>query len=553
LTKGVSVGAVPFYIEDIIIESRIFNNVNASGVSASTTGANVYKDLENDNKPGFKNLKNEKNFAGRTMEIRVNMEHIAKTLADSIDEKDGNANLYTFLKKQQSGIQNALGNINNFEIIYNEDINTFRIIDNTLIPGQFAKLSESDRTIVQFLISAGNNRGNDGGSFVHNINFRTKLSNAFATMATVGAQANGATVGEDATALSKWNVGLTDRIIQKRIGTGLDITDNTVIDGSNNSKYLNNIAAFQTVINKTNDTTLSDNEVSQAKNAATDIFKTQISAFSLKSQVSGSKGGITPIGFIPFDLELNMMGLSGPRIYESYTIDTKLLPKSYQDAIQFICSGISHTISDGEWKTTLNSICGPKQEGAEVEGMPASTPATAAAPSKGNGNNASVVTLPGNYSTSNDNNPFNLRPNGGAQFNGVIGKKEGFRNSGATSIGFFVVFDTLENGVRAGLKNLEGYSIKRNLNNITDIINTYAPAKDGNDSTAYINVVVNYMKSNWSTIVEKNTTLSFAGKTETNANNIKMFKALNKAILKQEGKLTTELISAIDAFDISKL
>jgi hypothetical protein len=44
------------------------------------------------------------------------------------------------------------------------------------------------------------------------MNFRTKLSNAFATMATIGAQANGNVVGENATALSKWNDGLIDRL-----------------------------------------------------------------------------------------------------------------------------------------------------------------------------------------------------------------------------------------------------------------------------------------------------------------------------------------------------
>lgn len=379
--SGVAYSTSNFYIEKIYITIRTFANANASGVFGSATGANVYKDLEKDNDPGFKNLKGT-GYIGRTMEIRVNMEHIAKTLSDSIDEKSGDADLYKFLTKLLSGIQNALGNVNNFEVVYNEDINTFKIIDNTLIPGLFKSLDKDQQTIVEFLISAGNNRGNDGGSFVHNINFRTKLSNAFATMATVGAQANGATVGEDATALSRWNVGLTDRIIERRVGSGPEITENT--DVKSTSWYLNNITAFQNIINKTNDTTLSDDEINAARNAATDIFKTEIAAFSLKGQ-SDPKKGITPLGFIPFDLELNMMGLSGPRIYESYTIDTRLLPKSYQDAIQFICSGISHTITNGEWKTTLNSICGPRQEGAEVEGMPAADPATAAAPPKGGG------------------------------------------------------------------------------------------------------------------------------------------------------------------------
>ena len=84
-------------------------------------------------------------------------------------------------------------------------------------------------------------------------------------------------------------------------------------------------------------------------------------------------------------------------------------------------------------------------------------------------------------------------------------------------------------------------------------MNTYAPAADGNDSTAYINFVVSYMKSNWKSTVDKNTVLVFAGSTETNADSIKMFKELNKAILDQEGKLTATLISLIDNFDISKL
>ena len=557
LTDVVSGGfSVLYRFDDIIIEKiqiniKKYSNANASGVFASSTGQNVYKDIEKDNDLGFKDLNDTKNYAGRTMNIRVNMEYIAETLSKSIDEKTGSADAYSFLRKLLSGIQNALGNVNNFEVVYNEDINTFRIIDNTLIPGKFQQLPEDERKIVEFLISADGTQGVNGGSFVHNMNFRTKLSNAFATMATVGAQANGAVVGEDATALSRWNAGLTDRIIGKRVGSGPEVTETVNVKDTN--WYVNNIAAFQNIINKTNDATVSDAEVDAAKNAIQDVFKTELSAFALKNQ-NDPKKGITPLGFIPFDLELNMMGLSGPRIYESYTIDTKLLPKSYQDSIQFICSGISHTITNGEWKTTLNSICGPRQEGAEIEEMPKTDPAKASAPNQ-SGNNTSVVTLPGNYSTSRDNNPYNLRPNSGAQFNGVIGKKEGFNNG--VSIGFFVVFDTLENGVRAGLKNLERYFTKRNLNNIRDIVNVYAPKDDGSgnkiDNVNYIKFVVKYMKNNWKATAEQDTILSFAGPTEANADNIKMFKEINKAILDMEGKLPASLAAAIDSFDITKL
>jgi GH24 family phage-related lysozyme (muramidase) len=65
-----------------------------------------------------------------------------------------------------------------------------------------------------------------------------------------------------------------------------------------------------------------------------------------------------------------MLGLSGVKIYETYTIDTTLLPKAYKDKIQFICSGVSHKVSDGEWTTTLNSICGPKYDNVKISNPP---------------------------------------------------------------------------------------------------------------------------------------------------------------------------------------
>jgi hypothetical protein len=161
----------------------------------------------------------------------------------------------------------------------------------------------------------------------------------------------------------------------------------------------------------------------------------------------------------------------------------------------------------------------------------------------------------GRYSTFTDNNPFNLRPNGGTQFNGYIGKKEGFR--GNESIGYFAVFDTKTNGTRAGLKNLEGYFTRRKLKTIKSIINTYAPGgstgQSQSNTNSYVNSVVNYMKKNWNASVTDTTILSFSGALETNPNNIKMFKELNLAILKQEGKLTTDLIASINSFDTKNL
>jgi putative chitinase len=253
------------------------------------------------------------------------------------------------------GIQNALGNVNNFEVIYNEEQNSYRIIDNTLVPG----VTYASKTIAKF---NPNILKPNYGSFVKNVGLTTKLSNNFATMTTVGAQANGNVVGENATMLSKWNNGLTDRIITTRNNQNGIITSNS----NAAAKYLANFNALVAFNTQVNNYDVSDNDISFFKNNITDLFKAELGQFTENDTNQG-------IGFLPFDLELTMLGLSGPRIYETYTIDDTVLPDVYKNKIQFICTGVSHKINDGEWTTVLNSICGPNYNNKPAKEMPSVT------------------------------------------------------------------------------------------------------------------------------------------------------------------------------------
>lgn len=296
------------------------------------------------------------NTVGRHMHIYINFDYIAKTLDKNINIETGVLDLYKFLKELMKGIQNSLGNVNNFEVIYNEEQNSYRIIDNTLIPGinDQSKLN----TIAKFnpnILKPGY------GSFIKNVNLTTKLSNNFATMTTIGAQANGNAVGENATMLSKWNIGLSDRIITNRNNL------NGVIDNDANkteTKYVSNINALINYNSKIENYTISDNDISTFKTGISDLFKAELGQFTAENFNQG-------IGFLPFDLELSMLGLSGPRIYETYTIDETVLPEVYKNKIQFICTGVSHKIVNGEWTTTLNSICGPNYNDKPSKPMPA--------------------------------------------------------------------------------------------------------------------------------------------------------------------------------------
>jgi predicted chitinase len=300
-----------------------------------------------------KEFRTSKNGVGKHMHLYVNFNHIVKTLDNNINIETGALDLYKFLKELMKGIQNALGNVNNFEVIYNEEQNSYRIIDNTLVPG----VTYASKTIAKF---NPNILKPNYGSFVKNVGLTTKLSNNFATMTTVGAQANGNVVGENATMLSKWNNGLTDRIITTRNN------QNGIINSNAAAKYLANFNALVAFNTQVNNYFVSDNDISFFKNNITDLFKAELGQFTENDTNQG-------IGFLPFDLELTMLGLSGPRIYETYTIDDTVLPDVYKNKIQFICTGVSHKISDGEWTTVLNSICGPNYNNKPAKEMPSVT------------------------------------------------------------------------------------------------------------------------------------------------------------------------------------
>ncbi len=303
-------------------------------------------------------------FIGRTMNIYINMNYIAKILQDYVDVGSGVIAMYDLLDKLMKGVQNALGNINNFNITYDENTNEFSIADSTFIPNLPKYL---DTLKASGIISANpfDNKSVEfithtltptEGSFMRDASVKTKLSNNFQTMVTVGAQVNKNVVGSNSTGLTRWNAGLTDRIINKK--TSENNKDGTKPDEIS-TNFLSNVGIVQNLYNAINDGNISDQQIDGAKDAGIDLFNYEIGTYV-------NEGIIPGVGFIPIDLELTMEGLSGMKLYESYTADTKLLPPRYKDAIQFIITGISHKIQNNDWTTTIQSISGPRSDAGAV-------------------------------------------------------------------------------------------------------------------------------------------------------------------------------------------
>lgn len=299
-------------------------------------------------------------FIGKFMHIHVNLDFISKTLNDNIDE-EGKMSLFNFLTQIVKGIQEATGQINDFEVIYDDATNIFSVIDNNIIPNgqKYLKSVIPDLNIDITPTKFNINLLKEGeGSFVTDMSIKSELTNAFATQISIGAQANGNKVGENATAISKLSDGYIDRLLREKSS----IIDNSTKEEGNEEKsktpaqiYADNIVAYIDIKNKIDNGIITPDDISNSTQGVVDLLKYELGYYTQQGNIAG-------IGFIPINLSITCDGLSGPRIYESYTIDETLLPENYKNNIKFITKGVSHKIDSNGWYTTLESLSVPRAD-----------------------------------------------------------------------------------------------------------------------------------------------------------------------------------------------
>lgn len=306
-------------------------------------------------------------IAGLLMNVYLEFDFILDTIETSTDQETGDLSIFTFLKNICDSINDSLGNYNKIEPVLDEDRLYF--IDQTPIP-KIEKLKElirnygrtadlyADKPTYFNPYGIGPN-GGSLGTFVKKFSIKTELTNEFATIVTVGAQANGAVVGEDATLLSKWNKGLTDRIIpvktdflKSNISSSSKSNETTFEDIKN--QYLN------IIVKDYLDNNLREEGANNSYESDKKVMKTFIDYINQKNtQASGSV--TTGLGFIPLNLNLTCEGISGPKIYQQFSIDTNFLPKKYPDILRFLIRGITHNIQNNTWETTFDSLSIPEQ------------------------------------------------------------------------------------------------------------------------------------------------------------------------------------------------
>lgn len=331
------------------------------------------------------------------LNIYLNFNFIIDSLSSASDER-GDINVFSFLSNICNGLNKALGGVNNLEPVINERTNTLYIIDSALT--SLGKKS----TNYSLKILGYKQQGNFYESnFIRKIDLRTAITPEYATMVTIGATAGGYVKGTEGTAFSKWNAGLTDRFKNEIIPANKSSENNNTsgsIDEALSNYYkelsdkitecyglkgdLNNASTTSTTNLK-----IEENIINKNLSVGTEYLKYNL-----------NKNKKSSVGFIPFKLGLKMDGLSGIKIYNKLNIDTSYLPSNYGDTLDFIVTGVNHTLSGNDWETEILTMAVPgTQENEDIiftqdtdPNLPPGNPSTSST-TLGANNDAKKITL----------------------------------------------------------------------------------------------------------------------------------------------------------------
>lgn len=304
-----------------------------------------------------------KDNVGLIMNVYLNFEFILSTMDSLVSE--GKTPLLPFLEAICNGINDSFGNINKLEPVVDEEEHIVRIIDQAKLPNRDQLLRDQGKSTTGGLFTIYGFRQVDNttrGSFISDFNIQTEISKDTAAMITIGAQANGKVVGEDATAFSRWNSGLIDRIEPTKLdpNTPADNPSLEQVYANATTNYLAFLEDFK--VNDTDKLPIWDDEKIDTYKEYQRVYLEYSDATAAIKQKKASP----KIGFLPINMSLTMEGLSGMKVYQKFSVESAALPSNYPTALEFIIKTISHTIQGSKWETKIESLVVPNSVVGEV-------------------------------------------------------------------------------------------------------------------------------------------------------------------------------------------
>ena len=323
---------------------------------------------------------------GDIMNIYLNTEYLVKLLINCDKDRFGKLSIRNHVIHILDDVSQALGNINRFRLKVDDDTDgpsKAYIYDEISNPAlvELSKMIGKERNIAPSLFNLNGyftflnqeKKPITYGSFVRKFNLKSKLGSKIAAFITIGAQSKGYLPGFDATAYSAWNLGLQDRFV-----TDLQRSNNFITNIENaeiqTTRMLGNLLYVYNALYNTS-FSLAFESLESSKSILKKYLEADIATYIIRSQNEVINSGNTTttlpssptVGFVPLDLELEMDGLSGAKIFQKFTIPGSFLPRQYPKQFDFVITKYQHVVDSKGWVTKINSLSIPKPLGTNID------------------------------------------------------------------------------------------------------------------------------------------------------------------------------------------
>jgi hypothetical protein len=302
---------------------------------------------------------------GNINNIYINAGYLLEVLLRETDNEDGKVSIRKYLQELCNGVNKALGSINDLQVVIDEDASTpfLTIVDyqQKRIKGLSGVLTK-DKPVTTL-------KGQGLGSMLTNISAQSSITPEVATMISVGAQAQGSVLGEEAVSFSRLSEGLIDKIYPQKFITLEDqeaeAKTATEREAKAIERFQSAMNAYAALIDKQRPTSaygpivLAADDQTDYENVATDFYKYLLAKFT--------ETGQTATAFIPVKLSFNMRGIGGMKIYQKFKLTDDILPLSYSSDYEFIIMGISHTVDNSKWDTAVSATISLVDPAVELE------------------------------------------------------------------------------------------------------------------------------------------------------------------------------------------
>lgn len=302
-----------------------------------------------------------KNIEGSTDEILniyVNVNLLEGAMTSLVDNKEkSERTLLNLFQPIFSEINKVLGDINDIGFHYEEDEFTYYIVDRKV------QVLKDDLEILNITGLK---------STVTQFNFTTKLSPAITTMCAISAQAGAADVGLEAGALLRWNEGLEDRIITKKsiqteepafppVPTTFPIPGvpppvpavPPTPEQERKQQQDDRRKKVNDALGQVYNSKVYDREAVAAARTSYNQYSSNYVQFYAEDGENSTNAG--PAGIIPFQVGIEMDGISAIKIGQAFKINEGIMPAKYDGVVGFIVTGIDHSITGNRWITNLKA------------------------------------------------------------------------------------------------------------------------------------------------------------------------------------------------------